>query len=209
MPTEYARLQLLQEVTTKNGVQAHDLIVYRPTCRGMTDVFDAADLRIQIEKFVRHACRAVNGSDAPLEFEASELNLADSADIGNIITTMSEEADEINIEESGDGISAPVIYTLKYPISLSKDSGEVLHQLSFEAKRLKDISEYLDATRPGVGETKEFHAFMRAFAKPMGITVPVMSDAIIDALDFVDYIVIRRKIMGKFTAPRRRWKRTV
>ena len=207
MPQEYARLQLLQEITAKNGASAHEIIVFRPTCRNMTDVFDAPDLRHQIEKFVRHTCRAVNGGAEPLEFEATELNLSDSAEIGQILNTMSDEADDIDVDEGGDGVAQPIIYTLKHPITMTKD-GETLRQLSFEAKRLKDISEYLDSARPGQGETKEFHAFMKAFAKPVGINISMMLDAVIDALDFVDYIVIRRKIMGKFTAPRRRWKRS-
>ena len=68
---------------------------------------------------------------------------------------------------------------------------------------MASISDFLDAR----GETKEFHAFMRAFAKPLGVNMSVMSDILIDALDFLDYLVIRRQIMGKLVFARRRWKR--
>ena len=205
MAQEIARLELQQEIVAKNGVSAHEIVVYRPTCRGMTEVLDQPFLPEQVERFVKHACRAVNGGAEPLEFEYKELDYADAQELGQFLVSLSDEADEVSFEENGDGVSSPLIYTLRRPVTLSKD-GEVLHQIAFEARRIKDISDYLDAQRSG--ETKEFHAFMRVFGKPLGISVPVMSDAIIDAMDYLDYIVIRRKIMGKFTLARKRWKRS-
>ena len=57
------------------------------------------------------------------------------------------------------------------------------------------------------GETREFHTFMKTFGKPLGLRFPLMSDALINALDFLDYLVIRRQVLPKFVTSRSRWKR--
>jgi hypothetical protein len=201
---EYARLELVKPVTTKGGVEAHELVVFRPTCRVMTEVLDTPRVGVQVERFVASCCRALNGSAEPLEFNSSELNAIDGSELSSVITEMSEEADRVTLEESGDGITSPLVYTLQTPIKLTpRDDAEVMRQIAFEGRRVGDISEFLDAR----GETKEFHSFMRAFGKPMGVSVQVMSDILIDALDFLDYLVIRRQIMGKLVVGRRKWKR--
>jgi len=203
---EYARLDLLQEITAKNGATAKEIVVLRPTCRQMTDVLDTQRVGVQIERFVNACVRAVNGGAEPLEFAVEQLNALDGAELTSVINAMSEEADAVVFDTQGaDGVTEPIVYTLQHPIKLARPNGdgETIHQLSFEARRVKDISEFLDAR----GETREFQSFMRSFAKPLGVSMPVLSESIINALDFVDYLVIRRQIMGKFTFARGRWKR--
>jgi len=203
MPKEYARLELLTPITTKSGATANEIIVFRPTCRAMTEVLDTARVGEQVQRFVQSCVRALNGSDEPLEFLSSGLNAIDGSELSSIITAMSDEADRVTLEESGDGIIAPLVYTLRHSIKLTpREDSEVVRQLAFVGRKVGDISDFLDAR----GETREFHAFMRAFAKPLGITTPIMSDILIDAMDFIDYLVIRRQIMGKLVYARRRWK---
>jgi len=206
---EYARLDLLQEITAKNGATAKEIVVLRPTCRQMTDVLDTQRVGVQIERFVNACVRAVNGGAEPLEFAVDQLNALDGAELTSVINAMSEEADAVVFDTQGaDGVTEPIVYTLQHPITLRRADGaesETIHQLSFEARRVKEISEFLDAK----GETREFQSFMRSFAKPLGVSMPVLSESIINALDFVDYLVIRRQIMGKFTFARGRWKRAL
>lgn len=205
MIKEYARLDLLQPISAKDGKEAHSLVVYRPTCRQLTDVFDTAETSVQrLERFSGACVRALNGSDEPLEFAFGELNAADGAEIGSVISAFAEDAQEHDPDTIGDGFAEPLIYTLNTPIRMSlKEDSEVVTQIMFEARKVRDISEYLDAT----GATKEFHAFMRAFGKPMGLKIPLMTDIVIDALDYLDYLVIRDKVMPRFVNARKRWKR--
>jgi hypothetical protein len=205
-PQEYGRLPLLKPVTTASGKSASEIIIFRPSCRAMTEVLDTLRLGVQIDRFVSACCRAVNGSGEPLEFSGSELSSIDGSELASVITAMSEDADAVQLEDTGgDGVTQPMIYTLQRPIKLTPgEDGEEIRQLAFEAKRVGDISEFLDAR----GETKEFHTFMRTFGQPLGMRVPIMTDALINALDFLDYLVIRRQIMGKFINSRGRWKKT-
>jgi len=201
---EYARLDLVKPITVKDGGSSTEIVVFRPTCRMMTEVLDTPNVTVQVERFVGSCVRAVNGGTEPVPFNAAELNAIDGSELSSILNEMSEEADKVNLDMTGDGILSPLVYTLKRPIKLSpKEDAETMHQIAFEGKRVGDISDFLDAR----GETKEFHAFMRAFAKPMGVTLPIMTDNLIDALDFLDYLVIRRQIMGKLVYARRKWKR--
>ena len=203
-PQEYGRLELLAPIGLQNGAQAHEIIIYRPTCRAMTEVLDTPRLGVQIERFVEACCRALNGTGEPMEFNGRELSSIDGSELASVITSMSDDADSVIIEESGDGITAPMVYTLQRPIKLTQDEdGETVHQFAFEARRVAEISEFLDAR----GETREFHTFMRTFGKPLGIRIPIMTDVLINALDFLDYLVIRRQILPKFISSRNRWKK--
>src|SRR5262249_26818505 len=104
----------------------------------------------------------------------------------------------------GDGVTSPIIYTLQRPVKLTPtDDGEVVSQFEFLSRSVGDISEFLDAR----GETREFHTFMRTFGKPLGVRIPIMTDILINAIDFLDYLVSRRQIMGKFITSRNRWKK--
>ena len=203
-PTEeYARLNLLAPISL-NGSDIHEIIIYRPSCRAMTEVLDTVHLDEQIKLFVGACCRAVNGSGEPLEFPGGELSSIDGSELASIITSMSTDADAVVIEETGDGITMPLIYTLRRPIKLTKEEdGETVRQIQFEARRVAEISEFLDAR----GETREFHTFMRLFGKPLDMRIPIMTDALINAIDFMDYLVIRRKILPKFITSRNRWRR--
>jgi len=200
---EYGRLSLLAPINL-DGVDIHEIVVYRPNCRLMTEVLDTSRLGVQIERFVRACCRGLNGTGEPLEFAGRELSSIDGGELASIIQSMSEDAEAVVIDESGDGITTPLVYTLQRPIALTqREDAEKVRQFAFEAKRVADISEFLDAR----GETREFHTFMRTFGKPLAVSVPIMTDALINALDFLDYLVIRRQILPKFILSRNRWKR--
>lgn len=204
LPQEYGRLELLAPITLNNGAEAHEIVIYRPNCRSMTEVLDTPRLNVQIERFVEACCRAVNGSGDPVPFSGLKLSSVDGSELTSVIHAMSLDADAVILDESGDGITSPLIYTLQRPVKMTPgDDGESVHQIAFEARTVGDISEFLDAR----GETREFHTFMRTFGKPLGIRVPIMSDVLINAIDFLDYLVIRRQIMGKFINSRNRWKR--
>jgi hypothetical protein len=203
---EYARLPLLQDVTTLSGSKAHEVVFYRPTAKMLFDSLTHTTIAKRIEAFVAINARALNGSDKPEEFKASELSSGDVVEVIDLMTSLQREADDINLAEAdGDGVNAPIVYTLQHPIHLTpgKDDGEVVHQIEFSARTLGELSEFLDSN----GERQEFSLFMRLFGKLLGTNLP-MSDAIINALDFVDYYAIRRKIMGKLVTSRERWKRT-
>jgi len=200
---EYGRLDLLSPIVA-NGIEAHEIVIYRPSCRAMTEVLDTPRLNVQIERFVDACCRAVNGTGEPLEFAGRELSSIDGSELASVITSMSEDADAVTIEDTGDGITTPLVYTLQRPVSLTqKEDGERVLQIAFEARKVAEIQEFLDAR----GETKEFHTFMRIFGKPLGLQIPIMTDALINALDFLDYLVIRRQILPKFINSRNRWKK--
>jgi hypothetical protein len=203
---EYARLSLLQEVTTANGGKANEVVFYRPTAKNLFDSLGHTSVAKRIEQFVAINARALNGSDKAEEFKASELSSGDVVEVIDLMTALQREADNINLaEDDGDGVNAPIVYTLQHPIHLTpgKEDGEVIHQIQFEARTLGELSEFLDSS----GERQEFSLFMRLFGKLLGTQLP-MSEAIINAMDFVDYYAIRRKIMGKLVTSRERWKKT-
>lgn len=198
--TEYARLPLLLPIRLPNGSESHEIIIYRPPCNIMTEVLDTVKLNVQIERFVSGSCKAMNGTGSPISFDGGELSSVDGAELASIITAMSNDADTVMIDEGGDGITEALLYTLKRPVQMGE---ETVRQFEFKARKIGDISEYLDAR----GETREFHTFMRTFGKPVGLRFPLMSDALINALDFLDYLVIRRQVLPKFVTSRSRWKR--
>lgn len=202
MPAEYARLDLAREIDSSNGVSCHEVVVLRPTARMMIDVLAEAKTSSQLSRLVSGCCRAVNGTGELLPFSADQLDAADGADLAAVVASMSREADDIDIGP-GDGVLEPLVYNLRYPIELAPPEGDVIRQIEFVAKRLGDLSDFLDARGAG----QEFFAFMRAFGTLLGTRLP-MSDTIIGAMDFLDYLVIRRKIMGKLTGSRGKWRRT-
>lgn len=204
-PPIYGRLQLQGPIKTMNGGEGHEIVVYRPTCKTMTEVLDTPRVQVQLERFVDACCRLVNGTGETSTFSHKELLSSDSAELSSVITAMSDDAERVTVDESGDGITSPVVYTLQRPISLPA-TNELVSQFEFIARKVGEITEFLDAR----GETKEFHTFMRLFSKPLGIQSAMgtfTSDILINAIDFLDYLVIRRQIMGKFIASRNRWKR--
>jgi hypothetical protein len=202
---EYARLQLLQEVETANGGKSREIVFYRPNAKQLFDSLAHTSVAKRIEEFVSINARALNGSDKAEEFKAGDLASGDVVEIIDLMTSLQGEADSVVLGEGdGDGVNSPITYTLRHPIHLTpgKDDGDVIHQIQFEGRTLGDLSEFLDAS----GERQEFSLFMRLFGKLLGTTLP-MTDAVINALDFVDYYAIRRKIMGKLVASRERWKK--
>lgn len=203
LPAEYARLDLLAPVKLPDGDVSREVVVYRPTCRIMCDVLDTIKNAVQIERFVRGCCRAVKSDDQPVQFGPGELCSIDGAELASILGSMSDDAEQVHIEDMCDGVTTPILYTLQRPIKMRpEEDAETVHQFEFQARKVGDVAEFLDAR----SETTSFHTFMRLFAKPLGLQIPMMSDALINSLDFLDYLVIRRQIMGKFTTPQKRWK---
>src|SRR5215471_2219163 len=145
MPQEYGRLKLLQPITLSNGSESEEIVIFRPTCRAMTEVLDTVRLNVQIERFVEACCRAVNGAADPLPFAGAELNSIDGSELASVITAMSQDADAIVVEENGDGITQPIIYTLQSPVRLNPVDGETVAQFEFIARKVSEITEYLDA----------------------------------------------------------------
>lgn len=209
MAQEYARLPLLQEVTTATGGKSSELVIYRPTAKNLFDSLSNPAVAKRIEQFLAINARALNGSDKAEEFKAGELSSPDVVEIIDLMTTLQRESDNVVLAEGdGDGINHPIVYTLQHPINLTPGKGNgdgenVIHQIQFEARKLGELSEFLDSS----GEQQEFMLFMRLFGKLLGTNLP-MSDTIVNALDFVDYYAIRRKIMGKLVQSRERWKKT-
>lgn len=210
---EYARLELAQEITTASGGKSRELVFHRATCKDMTEVLDIVRGSERLERFVSSCCRALNGKGEET-FSFRELDAADAAEVSSVMNTMWREGQEIDSTPNegepgylsdGDAISTPIVYTLRHEVQLNPaaEGAPVLKQIEFQARRVGQISEYLDSR----GEGKEFTSFMRAFAQPMGTRLP-LTDAVINALDYEDYGLIRRKILGKLAMSRGRWRKT-
>jgi hypothetical protein len=209
-PKEFARLQLLQEVTTDSGGKSNEIVFYRPSAKDLFASLSASSASMRIEDFLKINARALNGTDKPEGFRTSELSSGDVVEVIDLMTSLQREADQVTLAKgSGDGVTSPIVYTLQHPINLTPGAAgngagdNVIHQIQFEARKLGELSEFLDAS----GEAQEFSLFMRLFGTLLGTKLP-MSDSIINALDFVDYYAIRRKIMGKLVQSRERWKKT-
>src|SRR5262250_1255518 len=136
MAQEYARLELLQEITTTTGAASREIVIYRPTCRAMTEVVDAVGTAIQVQRFVSACCRAINGSAEPLEFKGDQLSAADGAELASVLNAMSDEVDAIVIDENGDGVNEPITYTLMHPIKVRPDDADTITQIQFMARRI-------------------------------------------------------------------------
>src|SRR5215470_14454057 len=171
---EYARLELLQEITTSNGSKAREIIFYRAKCSDMTALISDVRGGDRIEHFVASCCRAVNGGAEPLPFSSRELDASDAAEVSSVMNTMWREGESLEPTTKegapghmtdGDGISSPIVYTLLHEIKLNPaEDAEAIKQIQFQARRVGEISEYLDSR----GEpTKEFSAFMRTFGQLM------------------------------------------
>lgn len=206
MAVEYARLDLRQEVRIPSGT-SKELVIYRPTCKDLMGIGDSPKAVDQVKFFANRCCRAVNGGDT-VEFKASELDAADAAELSMLAGSFYTEGRSYELpEESGDGVTSPLFYTLRYPITLTRGEESdpiVIKQIEFQARRLGEISEFLDAP---AGTSQEFMIFMRSFATLVGVTLPI-TEVLYDAMDYTDYLIIRNKIMGKLARSGGRWRKT-
>lgn len=201
MALEYARLDLLREVVALNGSKVHTIIVNRPTVREMTEIIDKPKFGEKLDLFVSSCCRAINGTGEPLEINPAGLDSQDVTELSQAFADMLSDGDAAKEKlTGGDGFSEPLIYNLLRPIKLNEEV--TIRQIKFEARKLGEISEFLDAT----GERNEFPAFMRAFGQLLGADLP-MTDNMINAIDFIDYLVIKRAVVGKLWKPRGRLKK--
>jgi len=208
MAKEYARLELLQEVSAvEGGGKSKEIVIFRPTAKDLAGMADAPTIKTRLERFIASNVRAINGGTEPVEFKAAELSSPDVLEVIDIIGSFSREADAAPLSDEivGDGIGSPVVYNLLHPIKLGpQDDAEVIHQIQFEARKLGELSEFLDTS----GDAQEFKTFMRLFGTLLGTKMP-MNDAIINAVDYMDYYNIRKRIMGKLVVSQNRWRRTL
>lgn len=208
MALEYARLDLLREVPTdKDGVTAQTLVINRPTAKVMLEVLDSKVNSAQLEAFVKGSCRALNGTGEVYPIKPGDLDASDAAELLAMLVEIFKQADEVGeiaLGETGDGINAPLVYTLQHPIKLTPEpDGDTVRQISFQARRIGDLSDFLDSR----GMKSEFMGFMRSFGTLVGYDKPI-TEAFVNALDFTDFLVIRGVILGKLAGSRRRWKMT-
>jgi len=206
MAEEYARLDLQQDVPIAGGT-SREIVVYRPRAK---DLLPLVGLRArdQLEHFVASCCRAVNGGNT-VAFKATELEASDAAEISDCAASLGKDVLGFELSpENGDGVTSPLFYTLREKVTLRRGEEDPepinITQISFQARRLGEISEFLDAP---AGSAEEFRAFMRTFGTLVGVNLP-MTDLVIDNLDYTDYLIIRSRIMGKLVRSRGRWKKT-
>ena len=206
---EFARLELRQDVKTESGGTSKELVIRRPSAKDLLELADIIKPADQVRYFAKTCCRAVNGGDT-VGFNANELDAADAAELSQLAATIYREGADYELpEEAGNGVTAPIVYTLCTPITLNRGAEdpepETIRQIEFQARRLAEISEFLD-TRAGSAD--EFYAFMRTFGHLMGTRLP-MSTVVIQTLDYTDYLIIRSKIMGKLARSGGRWRKTL
>jgi hypothetical protein len=202
MALEYARLDLLREIPASNGAVLHTIVVSRPTVREMAEIIDKSKFTDKVETFISSCCRGLNGTNELLQFRPGDLDSQDVTELQGAFSDMVAEGGTVKpVITGGDGFDEPIVYTLQRPIKLNEET--TISQIKFEARKLGEISEFLDAS----GEREEFPAFMRTFGQMLGTTLP-MTDGIINAIDFIDYLLIKDAVVGKLWKPRGRLKKT-
>lgn len=209
MDKEFARLGLRQDVTLASGGTSKEVVIYRPTCKDLIELADLNKPGDQIRYFAKNCCRAVNGGDT-VEFKSNELDASDAAELSQLAASIYREMADYELpEDAGDGVTSPIIYTLRTPINLNRGpedpEPETIRQIEFQARRLGEISEFLDAR---AGSPEEFYVFMRTFGHLLGTRLP-MSEVVIQTMDYTDYLCIRGRIMGKLARSGGRWKKTL
>lgn len=207
MAAEFARLDLRQAVKIPGGTSS-EIVIYRPTARDLMGISGNKPVE-QVRYFASKCCRAVNGGDM-VEFKANELDAADAAELSNLAAEFYGGWRDYEIpDDAGDGVTSPLFYTCKYPIKLRRgtDDDDIIEikQIEFQARRLGEISEFLDTL---AGSAEEFMAFMRTFAKLVGVNLPI-TEVVFDAMDYTDYVIIRSRIMGKLVRSAGRWRKTL
>jgi|SRR5215831_405078 len=210
MAEEFGRLVLRQDVKTESGGSSKELVIYRPSAKDLLELADINKPADQVRHFAKTCCKAVNGGAPGEDFKANELDASDAAELSALAGSIYREFIDYELpEDAGDGVTQPIIYTLRKPITLNRGpedpEPEVVRQIEFQARRLGEISEFLDAR---AGTAEEFYVFMRTFGHLMGTRLP-MSTVIIQTMDYQDYLIIRTKIMGKLARSGGRWKRTL
>lgn len=147
--------------------------------------------------FVDSSCRA-SSAISDEKFDAATLTASDAAEIVAALLEMSQPPEQMEFD--GDGVSHPIVYTLKHPIPLSSDN--TLTQIEFVAKKVGELSSFLNAQ----GEVESFREFVRSFGTLLGVKMPV-TDSLVDAFDIEDYSIIKAHVMGKLVTARGRLKR--
>lgn len=117
---------------------------------------------------------------------ADELMSPDSMEIQAAILELIKHDDGFKPE--GDGIDEPVVYTLKHPFAYGSD--DTISQISFAARRVKDISEFLNAD----GERERILSFFRCFGTLLGTEKP-FTDIVLSLMDAEDVATVHRVII--------------
>lgn len=196
MPKLYATLgDLVRPITTESGATADSVSIFRLTFGQAAPIFETDDPIRRIQAFCDTSCRAGDGSE---KIVIDSIDAADAAELVAALVEMATPDKDLSFE--GDGVSHPMVYTLRHPIKLT--STQDLTQFEFSARTLGQISGFLNAE----GEVASFREFMRGFSAIVGVPMPV-TDSIVDALDIQDYANVKEHIMGKLTKSRGRLKR--
>lgn len=213
MARQFGRLTLENPVTLPDGTTSKEIVVLRPTAQQMIEMYIPDSPHAHLTYFIQNCCRAEVGSNGSGElktFNSIDLYQADAAELSSVITALVQDSRAVAaklVPDMADGVNDPIVYTLAFPLELRKrgpegdEEIETVTQIEFVARKLGDLSEFLDAPW-----NQKFYVFMRVFGTLLGVNWP-MSDSIIGSIDCVDYFVIRDSILGKLTAPRGRWKR--
>lgn len=195
----YARFELISEI---NG--GRQLVFLRPNASDLTAALDGVGNKELLSRLVSSCCRVTSNGEGKLTaLDVDQLDAADSAEVFDIVLAILREADDYNVTVRANGLDEPIVYDLRYPVLLhGRQDGEVVRQIQFQARKVGEITNFIDSR----GVQQKFYTFMRGFGSLLGTQLP-MADAIIGAIDFLDYLVIAQHIMGKLTAPRGRWSK--
>lgn len=196
MPKLYATLEGLDRpITTESGATTDSVHIYRLSFGQAAPIFETDDPIRRIQAFCDAACRAAEGGE---KINVESIDAADAAELVAALVDMATPDKDLKFE--GDGVSHPMVYTLKHPLKIT--ATQDITQFEFSARTLGQISGFLNAE----GEVASFREFMRSFSAIVGVPLPV-TDTIVDALDLEDYANVKEHIMGKLTKSRGRLKR--
>jgi len=197
MSRPYAVLEdLSSPVTTESGRKADSVSISRLTFGQAAPIFETDDSTERIAIFCDAACRTAD--EVAEKIKSETLEASDAAELVSALVELASPGPKPDFD--GDGVSHPIVYTLKYPIRLAAD--QEVKQLEFKARTLGEVSGFLNAA----GEVASFREFMRGFSTIIGVPLPI-TDSFVDALDLSDYATVKDHIMGKLTKSRGRLKR--
>jgi hypothetical protein len=160
-----------------------------------------------IKEFVKHCGVGFNNNgDEVSEISLSKLEAYQALEILEIFGLMLLD-DTSPSEVMGDGVLEPMLYELKFPITIKRSENGVeseheIKALEFKAKTFGEITAVFK-----VNGKDRFYAFMRVYAKALVDFNVVMTDSFIDKMHISDYLVIQDKIIKKFLNPRKTWKK--
>ena len=181
MATPYAELELSRPVETSAGLST-TLVVMRPTAGILMSTVDARRPWTRITNFLSKACKAQVGEelvDLKSSTWTSRRGRPDRHHPGDVPGGRRGPG--------GGGRRSRHSHGLHPHPSIPLSEEQTVRQIEFRAKKLGEVADFLNAR----GATEEFLAFMRNFGRLLGLGIP-LTDGVSRALDFYDYLVIRR-----------------